>query len=154
MGVVSRWEGGAGVLEPSTAKGPVLGALSAASFLPFRSHHTKTTQQSNPNFPPGTQHYSHTHTYTSRTGTHGLPSTSPEITPSPAIRPRRKDCAHRDPSRPLHVDTSSSHCGSKLSASTISPTPPESSMNQAVLDPFLRGMGQGLGSSQAGILDD
>lgn len=39
-------------------------------------------------------------------------------------------------------------------ASTISPTPPESSMNQAVLDPFLRGMGQGLGSSQAGILDD
>lgn len=62
VGVVSRWEGGAGVLEPSTAKGPVLGALLAACFLPFGSHHTGATQF-NPNCPPGTQHYNHTYTH-------------------------------------------------------------------------------------------
>lgn len=32
-----------------------------------------------------------------------------------SLYPRRKSCAHRDPSRPPHVDTGSSHCGSKLS---------------------------------------
>lgn len=34
-------------------------------------------------------------------------------------------------------------------ASAISPTPPESSKNQAVLEPFSQGRVQGLGSSQA-----
>lgn len=121
VGVASRWEGGAGVLEPSAAKGPVQGVRSQPPPI-FPSEATTQEPQgsSTPTVHPSPNAVV---TYTPCTGTHRLPLMSPELTPSPVSHPRRKGCAHRDPSRPLHVDTSSSHCGSKLSAGCLSHQP-------------------------------
>lgn len=141
VGGASHWEGGDGVLEPSAAKGPVQGALSAASFLPFRSHPTRATQQSNPNCPPGTQYYGLTPTHHAQgpmVSHQRLLKSLPRQSSIPGekavpteIHPDPLTCTQAPPT----ADQSF-----QLGASTISPTPPEFSMNQAILDPFLRGV--------------
>lgn len=84
---------------------------------PHRSHRAVQPQLS-------TRHPTNTVvTDTPCTGTHRLPLMSPKLTPSQVTHPRRRGCAHRDPSRPLHVDTGSAHCGSKLSAGCFSHQP-------------------------------
>lgn len=133
--------GGAGLASrsPPRPKGLLSwGALSRLpSSLPKPAH--KSHKAAQPQLSTRPQHYGHAHKPC--TGTYGLPSMSLEVTRSLVSIPGERAVPteiHPDPltwtQAPPTADQSF-----LPGALAVSPTPPESGMNQAVLDPFLRG---------------